>query len=183
LRRQVVAIGVTLAVAALNLIALALLVVTPWLKHRLGLDAHATELVFVRWVGAGFLVMLVWSLMYTVLPDERPVQRRIFPGAIVGVLLWLGSSALFGIYLDHFGSYETTYGALGTAIIFLIWLWLSNIALLLGAEINEVLGDVLQQHSRDRSRLRSLHVENSMLPRDHEEAPGVRGAGVGERLS
>jgi membrane protein len=64
------------------------------------------------------------------------------PGANIGVLAWLGISRLFGIYLARFGDYEATYGALGGAIIFLTWLWLSNIALLFGAEINDVLADV-----------------------------------------
>src|SRR5678815_1085275 len=73
---------------------------------------------------------------------------RIFtPGAIVGVALWLGISFVFGIYLDHFNSYETTYGALGGGIIFLTWLWLSNIALLFGAEINDVLADLRKDRS------------------------------------
>ena len=55
---------------------------------------------------------------------------------------WLAISELFGLYLSHFNSYEATYGALGGAIIFLTWLWLSSLSLLVGAEINDVLADL-----------------------------------------
>jgi len=66
---------------------------------------------------------------------------------IVGVLLWLGISYGFGVYLGYVNSYTTTYGALGGGIIFLTWLWLSSIALLFGAEINDVLADLRKDRS------------------------------------
>ena len=86
--------------------------------------------------------MFVWAIVYKFLPNTDAPFRVFTPGAFVGVLLWLGISALFGLYLSHFNSYEATYGALGGAIIFLTWLWLSNIAMLVGAEINDVLADI-----------------------------------------
>ena|SRR5690242_6624512 len=86
--------------------------------------------------------MLVWAICYKFLPNTDAPFRIFTPGAFIGVLLWLGISALFGLYLGHFNSYEATYGALGGAIIFLTWLWLSNITLLVGAEINDVLADI-----------------------------------------
>ena len=52
------------------------------------------------------------------------------------MLLWLVASAAFALYVANFGSYNKTYGALGGVIIFLVWLWISNIAVLLGAEFN-----------------------------------------------
>jgi membrane protein len=75
------------------------------------------------------------------------------PGAIIGVLAWLGMSALFGLYLQHFNSFESTYGALGGAIIFLLWLWLSNIMVLAGAEINDVLADMRAPQSAAAAQL------------------------------
>jgi uncharacterized BrkB/YihY/UPF0761 family membrane protein len=75
------------------------------------------------------------------------------PGAFIGVLLWLGLSALFGLYLSHFNSYEATYGTLGGAIIFLTWLWLSNITLLAGAEINDVIADIAAPHDAAAAQL------------------------------
>ncbi|MBA3397064.1 MAG: YihY/virulence factor BrkB family protein, partial [Deltaproteobacteria bacterium] len=67
--------------------------------------------------------------------------------------LWLGVSLLFGLYLSHFDRYETTYGTLGGAIIFLTWLWLSNMALLFGAEINDVLADFRKDRDAAAAKL------------------------------
>jgi membrane protein len=151
-RRQATAIAVTLGVAVVVVLALALLVAGPlaghWIADRFGLGgAFDTAWSVGRWVGAGLLVMIVWAVLYKFLPNTGAPFRIFTPGAIVGVLLWLGISYGFGVYLDHFNSYEATYGALGGGIIFLTWLWLSNIALLFGAEVNDVLADF----RRDRS--------------------------------
>lgn len=151
-RRQVLAIGVTLGVALLVIVALALLVVGPvaghWVADRFGLgDAFDVSWNIGRWIGAGLLVMVVWATLYRFLPNTNAPFRIFTPGAIVGVTLWLGISYAFGVYLGHFNSYAATYGALGGGIIFLTWLWLSNIALLFGAEINDVLADLRKDKS------------------------------------
>jgi membrane protein len=58
------------------------------------------------------------------------------PGGVVAVVLWVLASALFAFYVANFGSYNKTYGTMGGVIVFLVWLWLTNIAILLGAELN-----------------------------------------------
>ena len=146
-KRQLIAIGVTLGVAVLVVVALGLLVIGPaaghWLTDRFGLGgAFDVGWNIGRWIGAGLLVMVVWAVLYKFLPDMNKPFRVFTPGTLTGVLLWLGISYGFGFYLSHFNSYTTTYGALGGGIIFLTWLWLSNIALLLGAEINDTLADL-----------------------------------------
>jgi membrane protein len=146
IRRQLIAIAVTLGVAVLIVIALGLLVAGPFVGHfiadRFGLgDAFDVVWGIGRWVGAGVLVMLVWAILYKFLANTDAPFRIFTPGAFMGVLAWLGISAGFGLYLSHFNSYEATYGTLGGAIIFLTWLWLSNITLLAGAEINDVIAD------------------------------------------
>jgi membrane protein len=161
-KRQLLAIGLTLAVAILVVIALGLLVAGPVAGHyvadRFGLgDAFDVAWGIGRWLGAGVLVMLVWALLYKFLPNTNAPFRIFTPGAIVGVALWLGISLLFGVYLDHFNSYEATYGALGGGIVFLTWLWLSNIALLFGAEINDVLADLRKDHSAAARQLADVN--------------------------
>lgn len=163
LRRQLTAIIVTVVVALIAVIALGLLVVGPtighWIADRFGLGgAFDTVWGIARWIGAGVLVMLVWAIAYRFLPDTDAPFHVFTPGAFIGVVAWLGASALFALYLDHFGSYETTYGALGTAIIFLLWLWISNLALLLGAEIDGVLADVRNEHSDAAAQLSNEHA-------------------------
>lgn len=158
IHRQLIAIAVTLAVAILMVLALGLLVVGPTIGHlaadRLGLgSAFDTAWGIGRWVGAGLLVMLVWAMLYKFLPNTAAPLRIFTPGAIIGVLLWLGISYGFGVYLSHWDRYETTYGALGSAIIFLTWLWLSNMALLFGAEVNDVLADFRRHRSAAAAKL------------------------------
>ncbi|MBA2538996.1 MAG: YihY/virulence factor BrkB family protein [Deltaproteobacteria bacterium] len=158
IRRQLTAIALTIGVALGIVLALGLLVVGPvaghWIADRAGLgEAFDVGWNIARWVGAGLLVMMVWGVLYKVLPNTDAPFRVFTPGAFVGVLLWLGVGYLFGLYLGHWNSYETTYGALGTGIIFLTWLWLSNIALLLGAEINDVLADMRKHKSPAAARL------------------------------
>ena len=158
IHRQLLAIGLTAGVALMVVFALGLLVAGPaighWATDRFGLgDAFDTAWSIGRWIGAGLLVMTVWAILYKYLPNTKAPFRIFTPGACVGVILWLGISALFGLYLKHFGSYEATYGALGGGIIFLTWLWLSNIALLFGAEINDVLADFRKGHSTGAAQL------------------------------
>ena len=157
-KRQLIAIGVTLGVAILVVVALAILVVGPvaghWLADRFGLGgAFDLGWSIGRWIGAGLLVMVVWATLYKFLPDTRAPFRIFTPGAITGVLLWLGISYGFGFYIARFNHYATTYGALGGGIIFLTWLWLSNIALLFGAEINDVLADLRRDTSAAAAEL------------------------------
>src|SRR5204863_861451 len=79
----------------------------------------------------------MFSILYWASPNvKHPGFRWVSPGGLVAVLLWVAASALFALYVANFSSYNKTYGALAGVIIFLVWLWISNIALLLGAEIN-----------------------------------------------
>lgn len=168
-KRQVIAVAVTLGVAVVIVLALGLLVVGPlaghWLADRFGLgEAFDVSWDIGRWVGAGLLVMVVWAVAYKFLPDTSAPFRIFTPGAITGVLLWLGISYGFGLYLGYVNSYTTTYGALGGGIIFLTWLWLSNIALLLGAEINDVLADL----RKDTSPAAAVLATETNTLRDHD---------------
>ena len=86
-------------------------------------------------------MIVVWATLYHLLPAGGPPFRVFTPGAVVGVALWVGISRLFALFLAYRDTYETTYGALGGAIVFVLWLWLSNLAILFGAEINDVLAD------------------------------------------
>ena len=140
LHRQLVAIAVTLVIAVLMIAALALLVVGPMIGDWLSLGrAFDVTWAIARWVGAGVLVLLLWAIVYRFLPDSDRPFRMFTPGACAGVAMWLVMSWGFGVYLAHARSYEATYGTLGGAIVFLTWLWLSNVAMLVGAEIDDVL--------------------------------------------
>ena len=75
--------------------------------------------------------------MYAFAPDIKPRRFRwLSPGAIVGVLLWLIASGLFFFYVSNFSSYGATYGAFASAVVLLLWLYITNLCLLLGGELN-----------------------------------------------
>jgi len=146
-KRQLVAIGTTLLVAGLLVIAMALLAGGPAvgeaIEARFGLGAaFDTAWEIMRWLVAALLVMVVWAVLYKLLPDTDAPFRVFTPGAVAGVALWFGITQAFGLYLDNFASYEKTYGAVAVIVVFLTWLWLSNVALLVGAEINDVLAEL-----------------------------------------
>jgi membrane protein len=167
-KRQLIAISVTAAVALMAVLALALLVIGPVIGHylvdRFGLGSAFDAVWGVgQWVGAGLLVMTVCAVVYKFLPDRQSPFRIFTLGSFVGVALWLGISFAFNLYLRRWGSYDKTYGALGGAIIFLTWLWLSNIALLVGAEINDVLARLRKE--RAEAWLADAAVAN--LDQDH----------------
>jgi membrane protein len=90
-----------------------------------------------RWPGAVAVAMLVFSFIYYVTPDVRQRSFRwVTPGAATGVVLWLIGSAGFSIYLSKVADVGAVYGAFAGAIVLVVWLWLTNVALLFGAELN-----------------------------------------------
>jgi membrane protein len=90
-----------------------------------------------KWPVILVLVMTMFAVLYWAAPNvKHPKFRWITPGSVVGVIVWLIASAAFAFYVASFSSYNKTYGALGGVIAFLVWLWISNIAILLGAEFN-----------------------------------------------
>ena len=91
----------------------------------------------VKWPVLLVVVMFMLALLYSAVASVKQRGFRwIFASGLVAVILWLIASAAFAFYVANFGSYNKTYGTLGGVIIVLVWLWLSNIAVLLGAEFN-----------------------------------------------
>jgi membrane protein len=90
-----------------------------------------------KWPGLLIIVMTMFAVLYYIAPNVRqPRFRWVTPGGILGVVLWVAASAGFGVYIANLGSYDRTYGTLASVIVFLVWLWLTNLALLLGAEFD-----------------------------------------------
>jgi membrane protein len=90
-----------------------------------------------KWPLIVLVVITMFAILYWAAPNvKHPKFRWISPGSVVALLLWILASAAFAFYVASFASYNKTYGALGGVIVFLVWLWISNIAVLLGAEFN-----------------------------------------------
>jgi membrane protein len=114
-----------------------------------------------KWPVLLVVVMFMFAVLYYAAPNVRqPRFRWISPGGVIAVLLWIIASALFAFYVANFGSYNKTYGSLGAAISFLVWLWITNVVLLFGAEINAEL-----ERSRELEAGLPAHDEIQLPPR------------------
>ena len=100
-------------------------------------SAAVTAWDIAKWPVILLAVITMFAILYWAAPNvKHPRFRWISPGGVVGLLVWIVASAAFAFYVANFGSYNKTYGALAGVIIFLMWLWISNIAILLGAVFN-----------------------------------------------
>jgi membrane protein len=102
-------------------------------------DTAAALWRILRWPAALLVAMLIYALVYYAAPNAEIRRFRfITPGAVSGVLAWILASALFFLYASNFSSYGATYGSFATVVVLLVWIWLTNVALLFGAELNAV---------------------------------------------
>jgi membrane protein len=133
---------VTLVLVVLTAAALLALIVsgpvTRAVGNALGLGSAATlAWEIAKWPVLLVIVLAVIAILYRATPNvKQPRLRWLSIGALVAVGVWLLASAAFAFYIANFASYNKTYGALAGAIVFLLWLWLTNLALLFGAELN-----------------------------------------------
>ena len=129
------------AVILAGLVAIGLVVSGPLSRaigDAIGLgDTAVTIWNIVKWPVLAVLAALVVAVLYYATPNvKQPRFRWISIGAAVAILTWIIASALFGFYVSQFANYNKTYGSLGGVIIFLLWLWITNLALLFGAELD-----------------------------------------------
>ena len=86
------------------------------------------------------VVIVAVAVLYHLTPNiKQPKFRWVSPGAALAIIVWILASVLFGFYVANFSSYNKTYGSLAGVIIFLLWLWITNLALLFGAELDSEL--------------------------------------------
>jgi membrane protein len=135
-------IAITIAmVLLLALVAVSIVVTGPLAEsvgNVIGLgDTTVTIWDIAKWPVIVVIVMGMFTVLYYIAPNVRqPRLRWVTPGGVIAVLAWLVASLGFGLYVANFGSYDKTYGSLGGVVIFLVWLWLSNLAILFGAEFD-----------------------------------------------
>jgi membrane protein len=163
-------LGVTLIMLmAVALVFLALVLSGPLAEsvgEAIGLsDVAVTVYGLAKWPILAALVLTMLGLLYYIAPNARITGIRwITPGSVLALVLWVLASAAFALFVANFGSYDKTYGTLGGVVTFLVWLWLTNIAVLLGAELNAEL-----ERSRELEAGVPGAEESLQLP--HREAP------------
>ena len=135
----------------------------------LGIGSTAqTVFSFAKWPIMLIAVILMFAVLFHAAPNVKLRGFRwVTPGAVLALVVWILASVIFAFYVASFGSYDKTYGALGGMVILLVWMWLTNIALLLGMELNA---------ERERARELAAGVpradrEIQLEPRDEPKTP------------
>ncbi|GHA05614.1 hypothetical protein GCM10010372_00820 [Streptomyces tauricus] len=135
-------VGVTVVLLVLTVISALIVVFTGGLARQaggaLGIgDTALTVWSIAKWPVLVVLVTIMIALLYWATPNVKGRGFKwITPGSVLALLIWMIASAGFAFYVANFGSYNKTYGTLAGVIVFLIWLWISNIAILLGLEFD-----------------------------------------------
>jgi membrane protein len=133
---------VTLVMILLLVLAAVAVIVTGPLAKAIGSSIGVSSTAVTIWDIAKWpVVLVVVSIMISVLyyasPNAKlPGFKFVTPGGLIAVLIWVVASAAFAFYVANFGSYDKTYGTLGGVVVFLVWLWITNAAILFGAELN-----------------------------------------------
>ncbi len=132
------ALLLTLGFLVFLAVAIGLVAVLPAVLDQLGLGIVAEAAVQIaRWGGLVLLMILALGVVYRVGPDRDSARVRwISTGAVTATLLWVAASIVFSLYVDNFGSYGKTYGSLAGVVVLLLWLWITALVVLLGAELN-----------------------------------------------
>jgi membrane protein len=162
-----VRLGITLFTVVCLVVGLVIIVATGSVADQLGTTLGIGSTAVTIWEIAKWPVLLIiFVLMLAVLYSAAPNVRHggfrwISPGAVVAVLVWLIASGLFAVYVANFSSYNKTYGSLAAVIVFLVWLWISNLSILLGVEVDAEL-------EHERALHEGLHEDADMFaePKD-----------------
>jgi membrane protein len=132
----------------------------------IGLGSTAVTLWnWLKWPVLVAIVLVMIAVLYYASPNVRqPAFRWISPGSLVALVVWAVASLLFGLYASKFGSYNKTYGSLGGVIVFLVWLWISNLALLFGIEFNAELERSRELAGGNRKAADAIQLEPRNAP-------------------
>jgi membrane protein len=162
IKLNLVSLAFTVGAIASLLLALGAVVVLPLMLARLGFASVTETLVqYGRWPILLLLVIVGLALIYRFGPSRREARWQwLTVGSVFAAIAWLGSSALLSWYLASFAHYDATYGSLGAAIGLMMWMWISSIVILFGAQLNS---EIEHQTARDTT------VE-------HDKPLGARGA-------
>ncbi len=143
-RQKALSIVLTVALSGIMLLSTIIVLLGPRVTHEifqlLGLAGDSFNVwTRMRLVIVFVLNLLTLAILYYWGPEAHQQFRWIMPGAVTSTILWLGASSLFRLFVRNFGHYDATYGSIAAVIILLVWLWMSGLIFLLGAEINSLM--------------------------------------------
>src|ERR1700676_1129721 len=155
IKRNSVALGLTLSVAILLIAAVTIVLAGGPTAEAFSGGIAKIAIKIMQWPIAIALVLLGFALVYFFAPDVKDQKWHwITPGAIAGVALWLAVSFALKAYLHFFDRYSATYGSLGAVIVLLLWFYVSGASLLFGAEINSVIEDAAAAEGEPDAKLK-----------------------------
>jgi len=170
---------ITLAIILLAaMVALALALSGPIvgaLGSALGLsDTALTVWRFAKWSAMVVLVLVIFGVLYYSGPNARVSGLRwVSAGALAALVAWIVASLVFALYVSNFGSFDKTYGTLGGVVVFLLWMWITNMAILLGAEFNAETERARQLHGGTADAERRIQLTPREAP-DGKREPAAR---------
>ncbi len=139
--------------------------------EALGLgDAAVTAWQYGKWPVMLLLVVLILHVLYYASPNAKVKKKWISPGAALTLVVWIIASVGFAFYVANFGSYNKTYGTLGGVVVFLLWLWITNIAVLLGVEYNAEIERTSEMKQGVPGAERELKLPERDRPNDKQRA-------------
>jgi membrane protein len=170
--QMLVTLVIVLLLAAVLLALVATGPVAKAVGENIGLgDTAITVWNIAKWPVLLAMVIVILAILYHTSPNvKQPGFRWISPGAVVAVVIWIVASALFGLYVANFGSYDKTYGTFAGVIVFLLWMWLTNLAILFGAELNAELERSREIQAGVRGAEREIQLEPRSEPKDKKTA-------------
>jgi membrane protein len=165
---NLISLALTLGALGVLLAAIGTVVVFPLVLNWIWLGSTTEwRIALLRWPAMLIVLLLALAVLYRIGPSRRaPRWQWLSVGAVAAALLWILGSALFSLYLSNFANHDATYGSLGAVIGLMMWLWLSSISVLVGAELNS---EIEHQTARD-----------STIGRD--KPLGARGATMAETI-
>lgn len=134
-------------------------------------DTAVTVWNIAKWPVLVLILVITFCVLFHASPNARLGKvSAVFPGAVLALVVWLVASLAFGFYVAEFSSYNKTYGTLAGVIVFLVWLWISNVALLFGAEFNAELERRRQLAAGRTGPERALRMTRRAVPKDEKRA-------------
>ncbi|MBA4148545.1 MAG: YihY/virulence factor BrkB family protein [Verrucomicrobia bacterium] len=158
----------TLGVVATGIVAIGAIVFLPMVLNFVGFGDNSQLIAnLIRWPLLALIAVLGLAVLYRFGPNRtEPQWRWVSGGAVVAMLLWVLASAAFSFYVSNFGNYNEMYGSLAAIVIMMLWLYLSSLAVLIGAELN---AEMEHQTAKDTTK-------------QPEKRMGKRGAHVADDL-
>lgn len=157
-RVRLLSILLTFGLIVSFLIALALVMVGPQIAGFLDARLHLGSALITlwnlfRWLGAFLLAAFAVDIIYRFGPDAETRWVWVTPGSLLATTLWIASSLGFKTYVSHSGAYNATYGAIGGAIVMMLWFYISGLSILMGAEVDATIDEaVMEKHNLPHRR-------------------------------